>query len=185
MIDLSLNQKDIQSSFLKIADEILNSHLLVCKDTKFRVLAIEFYYLSKNHLDLNTHAAKFNRAKESQSKMHQWYLHKLSINPKNNFKGIDYTFGQDGAFGGILIKKVLKESNKKLFSQSKFIDELILILRPKSVDEFVWQIEKESLLYFEKSELKSFKIVAKKRKGLKNSSFKDALYRFEIDEHLV
>ncbi len=171
----------IQTNFLRIANEILNHHILKISQEKFRVLKIEFYFYNhSNHKDKNSHALKYKRAQQRQILNHQWYLHKITINPKCTYKGIDYTFGDGKSYGGILIKEVININTKQIFSQSKFIDELILILKPSAKESFVQMIENENKLQFNKEKLEYFPIKKSTRKGLVKQSFQNSNYAFSI-----
>ena len=175
------NLEKIQNDFLRIADEILNHHILQISQVKFRILKIEFYFYNhSNHKDENTHALKYKRAQQRQLLKNQWYLHKITINPKCTYKGIDYTFGNGKNYGGILIKEVINIDTKQIFSQSKFIDELISILKPSTKEDFIKIIEQENKLHFKKEKLEIFPIQQSKRKGIVHKSFQNSNYAFSI-----
>ena len=175
------NVKTIEASFLRIANEILNKHLLFVNSKKYRVTAIEFYfYNSTNHKDENSHALKYNRAKERQLLHAKWYLHEISINPKYKHKGLDFTFGNGENFGGILIKEILDIDHNITFTQSKLIDEFIQILKPSSKEEFLKMVEIDERIQFRSVKIDEQDIEAKPRKGLVKESFKNSNYSYRI-----
>lgn len=89
--------------------------------------------------------------------MKKWYLHNLNTNVEFRRKGIDYTFGDEVNYGGILIKEVRGLFGEKLLhTQSKFIYELVNVLNPIEVSKynsivFLKMIEEEEKLRFEKN----------------------------------
>jgi len=183
-LDLTINDtsiKTIEKDFYRIANEILNEHILLVNSKKYRISNIEFYYYNNtNHQDENSHALKYKRAKNRQLLNAVWYLHKISINPKYKHKGLDFTFGNGTSFGGILIKEVICiESNKK-FSQSKFIDELIDILKPSSKEDFLAMVETNEKIKFKNIDIESKDIETSPRKGLVNETFKNSHYAYKL-----
>lgn len=183
-MNLTINQTNLQTieqDFLRIANEILNAHILKVDSKEYRICNIEFYfYNDTNHRDENSHALKYSRAKERQLLLAKWYLHKISINPNDKHKGIDFTFGDGINFGGILIKEVINIKNNIKFSQSKFIDELINILKPNSKEEFLKMIEVDEKIIFEEAIIDKNIIEAVPRKKLVNKTFKDSNYAYRL-----
>ena len=182
-MDLTINETNletIEKDFFRIANEILNKHTFHVKSKKYKISNIEFYfYNNTNHKDENSHALKYKRAKERQLLNAQWYLHKISINPKYKHKGLDFTFGNGKSFGGILIKEIINiESNIKL-SQSKIIDELIEVLKPSSKEEFLKMIERDEQILLKSTKDRSQNIEASPRKGLVNETFKNSNYAYK------
>ncbi|MCD6173697.1 MAG: hypothetical protein J7J96_07920 [Sulfurimonas sp.] len=181
------NLTTIKESFLEIAEQILNYYILNVNGNQYRIKNIEFYYYNENkHPDQNSHSLKYKRAKERQILNAQWYLHKISINKKYNYKSLDYTFGDSINYGGILIKEVVKLNyNTKInFSQSKFIDELIDKLQPKTKEDFLEMIEnKNKINFIYKENIPKYNILRWTRKGLTNNDkFKNMEYAFKIED---
>ncbi len=183
-MDLTIDEtniKTIEASFLRIANEILNEHLLFVDSKKYRIIAIEFYFYNhSNHKDENSHALKYKRAKERQLLQSKWYLHKISINPNYKYKGLDYTFGNGKNFGGILIKEILDIDNNIKYTQSKLIDEFIKVLKPSSKEEFLKMIEIDEKIQFKNVTIDKKNIKAIPRKGLVKKSFKNSNYAYKI-----
>lgn len=178
---LSIDPRDIENSFHKIAKFLINEHNLEVGNSIYQLSNIEFYYYNeKLHRDENCHSLKYKRAKIRQLLNSEWYVHKESINEKFRRKGIDFTCGDGESYGGILIKEVIRiEDNKKL-SQSKFVDELICVLKPKDSDEFIKMIEEQNELTFIKSDQKNLRIEKCPRVGLAKATYKDSFYAFKI-----
>ncbi len=175
------NLQTIENDFLRIANEILNNYILHVDKEKYRILNIEFYFYNHtNHKDYNSHALKYKRAKERLMLSGKWYLHKMSINLKYTYKGLDYTFGNGKIYGGILIKEAMNIKTKKIFSQSNFVNELISVLKPFSKESFLNIVENSNKIKFEQESLKQFDIQKSKRKGLVKNSFRDSEYAFKI-----
>jgi len=182
----STNLTTIKKSFENIAEEILNYHILDINENKYRITNIEFYYYNEDiHQDINSHSLKYKRAKERQILNAKWYLHKISINKNSNYKGIDYTFGDGQNFGGILIKEVISlNKDKTVFTQSKFIDELINVLEPKTKEEFLSMIEQSNKINFEyKENIPKYNILNWTRIGLtKKDKFINMGYAFKVED---
>jgi len=174
----------IEESFSDIAKSLLNDYILVAKNQKYRVTNIEFYYYNNSsHKDENSHIVRSQRAKERQLLNAEWYLHKITTNPRCQHKGIDFTFGNGENCGGILLKEVVRLSDNSIFSQSKFVDELLRVLKPKDKDHFLEIIENAAQLKFCKnSSLDKHEIIRDKRRGLVKDSFKNSLYSFKLKQ---
>ncbi|SKA38226.1 Methylpurine-DNA glycosylase (MPG) [Chitinophaga eiseniae] len=80
------------TSFRKIADTIMNDHLLRAGDNRYRIVDCEFYYCSDTHNDPYAHARE-----RIQSSSGEWYFHGT---------GMDITLSTDQTFGGILIRGI-------------------------------------------------------------------------------
>lgn len=102
---ISINE--IENEFYNVADIIFNYGKIIVNDTTFLIREIEFYYYKDiEHEDMFTH----KNAK--QKEMLKWYFHGA---------GVDITFGNKNAYGGILIRSILKV-NAKNSSNNVFID---------------------------------------------------------------
>ena len=179
----------IRHSFHTIASTLLNSYLLVLEGHRFRLTKIEFYYYREAiHQDQNTHALRYQRARERQRLKGEWYLHKQSISKRLTYKGIDLTFGDGESYGGILIKEIEEigtpSKTTKSYSQSNFIDRVIEILSPSTKEAFVGMIEKERRLKLVYApHLPKYLVLSHRRKGLKQKDrFFDAPYAFSLSK---
>lgn len=90
-IDLSINDQEVIFSFNRIANDLMNSFLLMAGEKTYRIAEIEFYLKSDEHDDPYTHGNK------RQLEYGKWYFHG---------SGLDLTFGKDGFHGGILIRAI-------------------------------------------------------------------------------
>ena len=92
----------IDESFVRIAEELMNEHLIKVKNELYRIVECEFYFSNKqyNHDDPYTHGHN------EQIKNGSWYFHG---------SGIDITIGNkdNDSRGGILIRGLAKISNKQ------------------------------------------------------------------------
>ena len=93
-IDFTINKDKIEEDFHRIANDLLNYWVLKVEDSLYRITEIEFYYnCGKLHNDTYIHGHELQKQKG------KWYFHG---------SGIDLTFGNDDAFGGILIRAICK-----------------------------------------------------------------------------
>ena len=90
-LDLTIDNLDINGSFERIANELLNKWILEVNNSKYRIAEIEFYLKSGQHNDTYTHGH------ELQKTTGNWYFHG---------SGIDLTFGTSESYGGILIRAI-------------------------------------------------------------------------------
>ncbi|MCH7411104.1 hypothetical protein MM239_16990 [Belliella sp. DSM 111904] len=88
-INLSIDTKNLENSFKRIAEDLLNQYMLISGKKSFRICEIEFYYTGINHDDKYTHGH------ELQKTLGQWYQHG---------SGLDITCGNEDYYGGILIR---------------------------------------------------------------------------------
>lgn len=102
-IGAASTKEEIEDHFAKVANQLLNGHVLWINSKPFRLLEIEFYLNSKNHPDTFTHGDP------QQSKRGEWYFHKQGKNYKSGtYKGLDIAFGQgDASRGGILLRAMI------------------------------------------------------------------------------
>ncbi len=99
-IDFTINDDKIDDDFQRIANDLLNNWVLKVENALYRITEIEFYYKDKGekHNDTYIHGHELQRQKG------KWYFHG---------SGIDITFGDDKAHGGILIRAIYSINDKK------------------------------------------------------------------------
>ena len=90
-LNLNINENDISGSFQRIANELMNKWVIQVDAKRYRIAELEFYYWSELHKDPYVHK------NELQKKSGKWYFHG---------SGIDLTFGDNGSYGGILIRAI-------------------------------------------------------------------------------
>lgn len=89
VLAINIDINNIDASFKRIADRLMNQMVLCVKDQRFRIAEIEFYVDSEKHDDKYTHGH------ELQKNLGLWYFHG---------SGLDITCGNKDMFGGILIR---------------------------------------------------------------------------------
>ena len=119
---------------------LLHSAQFVVFDHVCRFLELEFYHYSASHPDSYTHRDKI------QSKMGKWYFHRSGNSYKSgSFKGLDFTFGGEDAFGGVLIRSIQTDESKVICGPSLCVDFLIQQSGLKSVKELDPQVYDKSI----------------------------------------
>ncbi|MBP0017269.1 MAG: hypothetical protein J7647_06880 [Cyanobacteria bacterium SBLK] len=88
-------------NFEAIAQQILNQTHLAIAGENHRIVEIEFYYHNAEHPDPFTHCHPLQRTEN------RWYFHRRGQSYRGGtFKGVDLTFGDDRAYGGILLRSL-------------------------------------------------------------------------------
>lgn len=99
-IDFSIDEANIDEGFQRIANDLLNNWVIKVEDALYRITEIEFYYRdeARKHDDSYVHGHKIQKQKG------KWYFHG---------SGIDLTFGDGEAYGGILIRAICQVNEGK------------------------------------------------------------------------
>jgi hypothetical protein len=98
--------------FNDLARLLINNYVIRKGNSQYQIHEIEFYYYGNDHLDSFAHCSP------AQKKVGRWYFHG---------SGADITFGNDTAFGGILLRGVVKKGDPKIINGPyKVFDELFL-----------------------------------------------------------
>lgn len=98
-IDFTINEGKIEEGFKRIANDLLNNWVLKVEDALYRITELEFYYKKvESHNDTYIHGHDLQKQKG------RWYFHG---------SGIDLTFGDGDAHGGILIRAICKINDKQ------------------------------------------------------------------------
>ena len=97
-IDFTITEGKIEADFKRIANDLLNNWVLKVEDALYRITEIEFYYKGKQHNDSYIHGHELQKQKG------KWYFHG---------SGIDLTFGNSEAYGGILIRAIYRINDNK------------------------------------------------------------------------
>ncbi|PKQ68696.1 hypothetical protein BZG01_02960 [Labilibaculum manganireducens] len=95
-IDLTINERNIDSDFQRIAFDLMNHWILKVQSKAYRITEIEFYFKSDSHNDKYIHGHKLQMEKE------RWYFHG---------SGVDITFGTNRSYGSILIRAIYDYTN--------------------------------------------------------------------------
>ncbi len=124
--------KAIDAWFARIAEQLLNGTRLVADKKAHRILEVEFYYRSPEHLDLFAHAQPI------QLNVGRWYFHMTGKGYRGgSYKGIDLTFGDANAYAGILIRTIEKPDGSLINGPSLIVDHLLRLTKQASVKDLV------------------------------------------------
>ncbi len=116
------------SWFQTIADVLLRSSRLVINGASHRLTEVEFYYHSATHPDPFSHRHSLGK------QIGRWYLHRSGEGLRNgNYKGLDVTFGNESAFGGILFRSLETPENTLIDGPSLLVDYIMKQTRIDSV----------------------------------------------------
>ena len=133
-MNLLIDNKNIEKSFDRIANDILNKKVLLVNGNEFIITEIEFYYFfEKIHEDNYTH--------EHRRNVGEWRFHN---------QGIDITFqSTKESDGGILIRGI-KIDNEHINGPRKIIQKIF---------EFFGKVTSENKLQLINTESRNSKIV--------------------------
>ncbi|KAL1704137.1 hypothetical protein EV121DRAFT_280634 [Schizophyllum commune] len=125
-----LTQSAISSRFDEIADALLYDYdLVVCGDvaeTCFRLLEFEVYLHKPG-----CHADPFVHRTAEQGELGKWYFHRAPGKGTTKYrggtrKGLDLTFGDADAYGGILLRSVQRVGSAEIISgPSLLVDKIV------------------------------------------------------------
>jgi len=165
-IDFTINEDKIDDDFQRIAHELLNNWVLKVEDAFYRLTEIEFYYSGNIHKDPYIHGNDLQKQKG------KWYFHG---------SGIDITFGDGNAYGGILIRAIYKINRGEeiyCYGPLNCVQELLRNF------PIIFNAEINfGLIPAKKGELNYEKLIRAPRVGLKpekNIEMRNKFYRFLI-----
>jgi 3-methyladenine DNA glycosylase Mpg len=122
------NPADINGWFSRIAGRLLNGCSLLVGQQPHRVVEIELYYWSKAHPDPFAHRDPI------QFEIGHWYFHRAhGVFRGGSFKGLDLTFGNADASGGVLIRGLEKPDGTFIDGPSLCVDYLLKATGTKTV----------------------------------------------------
>jgi hypothetical protein len=120
----------VEAWFARIADCLLNNSQLVIAGKPLRLVDIEFYYRGPGHVDPFAHAHPI------QAQTGRWYFHKTGNGYRGgSFKGLDLTFGDGEARGGILFRAAATAEGMIVDGPSLLVDRALRLSGVKSVAE--------------------------------------------------
>ncbi len=120
----------IDARFTVVADRLLNGTQLLVAGQPYRLIEIEFYLFTTDHPD------PFSHRNPLQLQCGRWCFHRTGGSYRNgSFKGLDLSVGNSTAFGGILIRSILKPDGTLINGPSRCVDHLLSVLRMGSVAE--------------------------------------------------
>lgn len=119
---------EIDAWFARIASRLLGSWTLSAGERVHRFVEIEFYYHGPCHGD------PFVHAHSEQLHVGRWYFHRMGGAYRGgSFKGLDLTFGDGVAYGGILIRSLETPDGQLIVGPSLCVDHLLAITGSSSV----------------------------------------------------
>ena len=111
---------DLGEWFTAIATRLLDGCRLVAAGQPHRFAEVEFYYCGDGHLDRFTHCDPLQLA------CGRWYFHRSRGTYRGgSFKGIDLTFGDGAAFGGVLVRGLEAPDGTRIDGPSLCVDHLL------------------------------------------------------------
>lgn len=167
------SSETIEQSFKAIADTLLKDFKIKVNNQFYRLLDIEFYYSHEGKL-----VDPYIHGNDLQKETGRWYFHG---------SGIDITFGDDGNYGGILIRgigKLAKDGKEGIIEEEihgpvNVMKELtsnfhaVMDVSPNEFCLVKMNIE-------QKSELPTMFIISSNRIGLEtHSTDKDGLFKLK------
>lgn len=164
ILDLTIKKNNIDNDFNRIAFDLMNNWMFKIESKLYRICEIEFYLKSESHNDTYTHGHKLQKEKE------RWYFHS---------SGIDITFGENGFYGGILIRAIydIKE-NQYTYGPLNCVTELF-----SNINNIYNSNISFGLVSSKESNIKIETPIAAPRVGLnpqKDKAKYEAFYRFLI-----
>lgn len=106
--------------FDRLAARLLNGSRLVVAQRAHRLVEIEFYYSSPDHPDPFAHRDPI------QFDIDHWYFHRAhGVHRGGSFKGLDWTFGDENAAGGVLIRGLETPEGTLIDGPSLCVDYLL------------------------------------------------------------
>jgi 3-methyladenine DNA glycosylase Mpg len=120
-----------------IAHRLLNGVRLVVADEPHRLVEVEAYYHSQDHSD------PFAHRDPVQLECGRWYFHKThGVYRSGSFKGLDVSFGDGKAHGGILFRGLETPDGKLIDGPSLLVDYLLTKTGTRSVSSFDMAVAK-------------------------------------------
>jgi hypothetical protein len=114
--------------FDRLADRLLKATRLHIHGQRYRLTEVEVYYHSAAHPDPYAHRNPIQRHTG------RWYFHRTGGQYRGgSFKGLDVTFGDGVAHGGILFRGMEKPDGSVVDGPSLLVDELLNATRFRTV----------------------------------------------------
>lgn len=170
-----INKENPFDDFRRIASSLMNDNVMLVGENYYRFTSLEFYYFEKD-----SHADVYSHQHKNQTTSGQWYFHG---------SGLDITFGNKDAFGGILIRgiKNLKEKtyiNGPILCVQELFNNLGAVNNDEKLSFYIAEIPWDRM----GSLIEEQKVYYSRRVGLnpkidqsENAKFYNGLYRFFIN----
>ena len=126
--------KSLDDKFEIFAKFILSECVLYINKDKYYIEEIEFYYYDDLHKDSYVHQM------QDQKTSCEWYHHKYKtgVYKSGTYKGLDLTFGNNSAFGGILIRALVNaNTNEYIIGPCNVVNHILKSLNYSDVNELV------------------------------------------------
>ena len=138
-IPADASKDDIAKTFEEIAEALMNECVIKYGDKDFRILDIEFYFYNKNHQDISVHPRN--------SEALCWYINEFGgidlnfkseidkvivENEKRKTWSFKYKLTNDSYYGGILIRKIQRTCDDRIFNGPLKVAELFRIFDANS-----------------------------------------------------
>lgn len=132
--------KDIEQTFNSIAEILKSECVIKYKNEEYRILDFEFYFFNMNHQDISVHP------RESEALC--WHINDfggIDLNFESNIKKVHvvknnklsfkYELTDKSYYGGILIRQILRLSDKLLYDSPLKVAELFRTLDATSYNQ--------------------------------------------------
>lgn len=143
-IPADADSNQINRAFDQIAKCLKERCVIKFEDKEYRILDFEFYFYNKNHQDITVHPRN--------SEALTWYINDFGgidlnfkssikrvedLNEKKNIKSVSYKYKLTDSyyFGGILIRRIQRLSDKYVFDGPLKVSELFRIFNATSQDQ--------------------------------------------------
>jgi hypothetical protein len=162
-----LNDRSAAGWFARIAFDLLNRTIWVIGGLAHRIAEVEFYFRGADHDDPFTHGHAM------QVHAGLWYFHRTAGAYRGgSFKGVDITFGDGNARGGILIRGAVAEDGQRIDGPSLLVDHLLRLCHQTTVplldqaiaDRRVW--DRSSPMYLVPAQNLGSEVYSSARVGL-------------------
>ena len=166
----ALDEATVTAWFDRIAAQLLCSTRLDVAGAPHRLTEIEFYYYDARH-----HPDPFTHRDPVQFGIGRWYFHKTGGTYRGgSFKGIDLTFGSEGASGGVLIRGLERPDGTLVDGPSLCVDHLVAASGHTTVaaldaaiaGRLAWDISSKNPLPLRETEAESRTLLSTARIGL-------------------
>jgi hypothetical protein len=116
-----LSAAGIDAWFTRLAERLLYGCRLVIGGAAYRFVEVEFYYFAPPE-----HADPFTHKDPIQLQPGRWYFHRTAgVYRSGSFKGVDLTFGDGKAYGGVLIRGIEGPGGVFIDGPSLTVDHLL------------------------------------------------------------
>jgi hypothetical protein len=129
--DRARSEPRLKDWFGQIARRLLTATRLVVADDPYRLTEIEFYYHCPAHPDPFAHRDPVQRTAG------RWYFHRTAgVYRSGSFKGVDLSFGDAMAHGGVLFRGLEAPDGTLIDGPSLLVDDLLARAGFKTVSGF-------------------------------------------------